>query len=182
MLSNIVSQIDLTLLARALGYVVGAGSLLLYTPIILSLVSGKGENVAKGLTLATWWLKLAAYTASNVYCFTKGFPLSQYIETVIITGQAAVLVGLVSIRKNQLFTTQFASLAAVYAVMTTWALTTAPQSAIAFGQAAASLVASLAVLPQLKQNFLRKDPGGYSPITAALSCGGCLIRLFTTSQ
>ena len=75
----------------------GAGSLLLYTPIIASLISPKvllfgrsllftkvtdiylqSRDVASGLTISTWWLKLTAYTATDVYCFTKGMNASVF--------------------------------------------------------------------------------------------------------
>ena len=47
---------DAGLIARWLGFVVGAGSLLLYTPIAARVYR---QRSADGLTLSTWWLKLA---------------------------------------------------------------------------------------------------------------------------
>ena len=59
--------------ATALGYLVGAGSLALYTPIVWR-VSRQGD--ASGLTLSTWWLKLASYSCSDVYSIAQGYPIS----------------------------------------------------------------------------------------------------------
>ena len=39
-----------------------------------------------------------------------------------------------------------------------------------------------ALLPQLALNARQQSPGGYSPLTAGLACGGCSIRLFTTIE
>ena len=42
-------------LAEALGYLIGAASVLLYTPIAVRIVRTKSAN---GLAVSTWWLKL----------------------------------------------------------------------------------------------------------------------------
>ena len=80
------------LLANALGYLLGLGSCLLYTPIAVRVVR---QGHADGLTLSTWWLKLCSYTCSDVYYIAKQYPISTYIETLIITAQAAIILLLV---------------------------------------------------------------------------------------
>ena len=79
--------------ATALGYLVGAGSLALYTPIVWR-VSRQGD--ASGLTLSTWWLKLASYSCSDVYSLANGYPLSTYVETLVITAEAALVLAVVA--------------------------------------------------------------------------------------
>ena len=54
-------------IAHLLGYVVGFGSLVLYTPIAVRIVRKQNAN---GLALSTWILKLCSYTCSDVYSFT----------------------------------------------------------------------------------------------------------------
>jgi mannose-P-dolichol utilization defect protein 1 len=169
---------DSTMIAKGLGYLIGAGSLLLYAPIALRVVRTKDAN---GLTLSTWWLKLLSYTCSDVYSFTNAYPLSTYVETLIITVEAAIVLALVAWHQNRL-DASFCLLALAYVGACAWSLTAAPAEAVAFGQAAATLLNTGALLPQLALNLQRRSPGGYSPITAALACTGCLIRLFTTVE
>ena len=58
----------------------------------------------------------------------------------------------------------------------------APAEALALAQAGSTVLNTAALLPQLALNAERGSPGGYSPLTAGLACGGCSIRLFTTVQ
>ena len=167
---------DSGLLARSLGYLVGAGSLLLYTPIAIRVCR---QRDASGLTLSTWWLKLFSYTCSVVYSFSKSYAISTYIETVIVAVEAATVLAIVAFYQRRL-DAQFAGVALGYLAAVAWALTAAPPVAIALGQSAATLLNSGALLPQLVQNARLRSPGGYSPLTASLACAGCLIRLFTT--
>ena len=163
-------------LADALGFVVGAGSLLLYTPIALRLMR---TSSADGLTLSTWWLKLASYSFSDLYCYTNGYPISQYAETLVITAEAACVLGLVAFYQRRL-DASFTVLALVYLVVAAAALETAPPELLTLAQAGATLLNTVALLPQILLNARREDTGDYSPLTAGLACGGCTIRLFTT--
>ena len=164
--------------ARGLGYLVGAGSLLLYSPIAIRVVR---QQDASGLTLSTWWLKLLSYACSDVYSFSKGFPASTYIETLVVTVEAAIVLALVAFYQRRV-DAPFAALSLAYVVGLAWALLAAPAEAIALGQAAATLLNTGALLPQILLNFQQRSPGGYSPLTAGLACAGCSIRLFTTVE
>ena len=172
------SPVDSSMLAVGLGYLVGAGSLLLYAPIGYRVCR---ERDASGLTLSTWWLKLASYTCSDVYSYSNAYPLSTYIETLIITAQAATVLAIVAFYQKRV-DASFVALAIGYAGATMWALTAAPPQAVALGQAAATLLNTGALLPQLALNYERRSPGEYSPVTAGLACTGCAIRLFTTME
>jgi len=172
------SAVESEVVASALGYLVGAGSLALYTPIVWRICQ-QGE--ADGLCLSTWWLKLASYSCSDVYSIVRGYPLSTYVETLIITLEAAVVLGLVASYQRRL-DGAFALGAAALASGWVWALTDVPPQAIALAQGSATLLNTGALLPQLAQNARRREAGGYSPLTAALACAGCTIRLFTTME
>merc|ERR1712187_318459 len=63
-----------------------------------------------------------------------------------------------------------------------WALNAAPSQMLALAQAISFVLTNVALVPQIRLNAKRKDPGGYSPLTAALGCIGLVIRLFTTQQ
>jgi uncharacterized protein with PQ loop repeat len=75
-----IAEVSATsVIAQGLGYVVGAGSLLLYTPIAIRVCR---ERDASGLTLSTWWLKLISYTCSDVYSFANGYLVSTCVALV----------------------------------------------------------------------------------------------------
>ena len=57
------STTALETLAVGLGYLLGAASILLYTPIAVRILRTKS---ADGLTVSTWWLKLTSYTCTDV--------------------------------------------------------------------------------------------------------------------
>ena len=66
----LLSSIDdaaLKTLAEGLGYLIGAASILLYTPIAVRILRTKS---ADGLTVSTWWLKLTSYTCTDVSWYT----------------------------------------------------------------------------------------------------------------
>ena len=64
--------------AKILGYTMGAGSLMLYSPIILKLLNTKK---ADGFSHETWMFNLIGLTAAVIYPFKKGFPTSTYRAT-----------------------------------------------------------------------------------------------------
>lgn len=165
-------------IARSLGYLVGAGSLLLYTPIAVRIIR---QGNADGLTVSTWWLKVAAYASSDVYCLSKGYPISQFVETLIVTVEATLLLVIVSYYQRRL-DFKFAALALGLLATAKWALDDAPAEALAVGQALATFLNTAALLPQISLNAQRGDAGDFSPVTAALACAGCAIRLFTTMR
>ena len=167
---------DAGILATGLSYLVGVGSLLLYTPIAVRIIR-KGR--ADGLTLSTWWLKLASYSASDIYAYSSGYPIAQYVETLVITLEAIAILLLVGRYQRRIDGT-FAALAVAYALAAGWALTLAPPAALAVAQGGATLLNTGALLPQLALNARSRSTGDYSPLTASLACAGCLIRIFTT--
>jgi hypothetical protein len=50
--------------AKSIGYLIGFGSLILYTPIAIRIFRQKHAN---GLVISTWWLKLCSYILSDIY-------------------------------------------------------------------------------------------------------------------
>jgi mannose-P-dolichol utilization defect protein 1 len=169
---------DATFVATALGYVLGLGSLLLYTPIAVRVYRQKH---ADGLVMSTWWLKLSAYTCSNIYYFTKSYPLSTYIETLTIDIEAAVILGLVAFYQKRI-DYNFWMLLVVYLTLSAYGLTMASAEIIALGQVGAAALNSAALLPQFYLNYKLQTKGDYSPLTAGLAASGCAIRLFTITQ
>lgn len=70
-------EINLDFIASALGYAMGAGSLLLFAPIIVNLLQAK---TAKGMSISTWVLQLTAFAGSTLYNISKGHPFSTFAE------------------------------------------------------------------------------------------------------
>ena len=78
--------------ASAIGYVIGAGSVLLYTPMIFRVARRK---CAAGLSPSTWLLKLGCYFVTDIYNLSHGYPLSSFAETITLFFQALVMLLLV---------------------------------------------------------------------------------------
>jgi mannose-P-dolichol utilization defect protein 1 len=177
LLASMSDEDQTSLVATALGYLIGLGSLLLYTPIAVRVVR---QRSADGLALSTWWLKLGSYLCSDVFYITKGYPLSTYVETLTVTIEAGVVLVLVAYFQRSLFRLRFAGLASGLALLSLYGLTAAPPEAVAFGQVASVALNSGALLPQFVLNARRRTKGDYSPVTAGLASTGCAIRMYTT--
>ena len=193
--------------ARGLGYLVGTGSVLLYTPIAVRIVR---QQRAEGLTVSTWWCKLISYTCTIFYSYDKGFPLSTYAETIIIALEALTILLLVTyfqqpqppkkteritsstgtpatVQNNEQenTTTLFLGTLGVFLTIVLVVLTgtvTVPSEVLAVGQGGSTLLNVGALVPQFKWNATTQTSGDYSPITALLASVGCTIRVFTTYQ
>ena len=179
--SIILSSNDDTVLkslAEALGYIIGAASVLLYTPIAVRIIRTKSAN---GLAVSTWWLKLTSFTCTDIYNIRNGFPIAAYSESIIITLEAIIVLGLVTYYQHRLNATTFILLGC-YSIFSTYALYEAPYEWVNIGQVSSIILSTSALLPQLKQNADRQTSGDYSPITASLASVGCILRIFTTVQ
>jgi len=172
-----MSDEDTTLIATALGYLIGLGSLLLYTPIAVRVVR---QRSADGLALSTWWLKLGSYLCSDIFYITKGYPLSTYVETLTITVEAGVVLILVAYFQQSLFNVRFIALASMFALLSVYGLMAAPPEVVAFGQVSSVVLNSGALVPQFMLNKRNQTKGDYSPVTAGLASAGTAIRIYTT--
>lgn len=166
-------------IANALGYIIGAGSLLLYTPIAIRLCRQKSAN---GTTLSTWMLKLCSYTCSDVYSIVKKYPFSTYVDTMTVTVEAAVVLGLVVHYQKQWIDVRLWAFLASYVILSGYLLLAAPPRLVAAGQLASAFLNSAALFPQFVLNWQNKTKGDYSPITAGLATFGCAARIFTVQQ
>lgn len=178
LLSSNNDEIVLKSLAEVLGYIIGAASVLLYTPIAVRIIRTKSAN---GLAVSTWWLKLTSFTCTDIYNIRNGFPIAAYSESIIITLEAIIVLGLVTYYQHRLNATAFILLGC-YIILTIYALYGATDEWINIGQVTSIILSTSALLPQLKQNADRQTSGDYSPITASLATVGCILRIFTTIQ
>ena len=163
--------------ARSLGYLVGFGSLMLYTPIAVRV---SRQKHADGLVLSTWWLKLSSYLLSDAYYVRKKYDISTYAETVIITIESIVVLALVAFYQKRTEDASFWIMLSALVLGSLYAFTIAPNDLIALGQLSSVFINTAALVPQFHHNFVTKTKGDYSPLTATLAWAGCLVRIFTT--
>lgn len=165
-------------IAKVFGYLLGAGSMLVYTPIILNLLKTKNSE---GYSVATWVYNLLGLAVALIYPFKKAFPLSTYIEILILTIQSAGILGLVCKYQNLLneYALGMAAFsAATAAVVFSPAI---PPKLLQSLQLLAIVVCNYANIPQILLTFKTKK-ASWSWITASMSMAGNIIRIFTTMQ
>ena len=163
--------------AKVLGYIIGAGSMAVYLPILLSLLKDKSSE---GFSAQTWIFNLLGISLACVYPIKKMFPLSTYVELLLLAVQSIGILGLICY--YQKLTKEYLAFMAVFALATFGAtVTPIPSKVLQATQMAAILVCNYANIPQIILTFRRKK-ASWSPITAAMSMAGNLIRIFTTFQ
>ena len=175
--SSVTTNTRRHFVAKLLGYMVGFGSIMLYTPIAVRLLR---QHHADGLVISTWWLKLGSYLLNDVYYVRKGYDLSTYAEVLVITIESIVVLVLVAIYQQQYRYGSFWTTFGLVCIGSLYGFTIAPEGLIATGQLLAVLINSLALCPQFWHNYTTKTKGDYSPVTAGLAVAGCAVRLFTT--
>jgi uncharacterized protein with PQ loop repeat len=151
------------LVAKTLGYVMGAGAFSVYLPILLSLFR---QQSADGFSSATWIFNVLGLSLSCLYPFKKGFPLSTYVELVAVTLQSIGILGLISHYQGKVkeyIVGLSAFLAAAVYVITS----TIPQRNLAVIQVIASLVCNYANIPQIILTFQTKK-ASWSMITSSM--------------
>lgn len=166
------------LLAKLAGYVMGAGAMVVYTPILITLLK-RGNAV--GFSIATWVYTLIGMLTAIAYPMKKGFPISTYLEIVGAAVQSLVILGVICFydAKLQEFAIGVTALAVVFG--TFLKVKDIPPHLLGLVQIAASLVANYANVPQILLTFQTKK-ASWSGNTAFLSIAGCLIRILTTIQ
>lgn len=161
--------------AKGLGYVLAAGAMTVYTPILLNLVKTKS---AKGYSVATWVFNVIGLTMAALYPFKRGYLVTTYVEILMIAIQSVGILGLVCTfqeRSREYMIGMGLFLSAVTAIIAL------PMSSDALNimQLAAILICNYANLPQILLTF-KSGVSSWSWITAAMSMAGNLIRVYTT--
>ena len=167
------------IVSTGLGYLITAGSLILYSPIIHRILS-TGET--GGLSLATWCLFFLGSAAAMVYPLRMRFPRTSFGEYIALAAQSLFITCLI-IRLDGsggvplgLVGLALATVAATFS----WLVTSAPMWTAGAAQTVATTLTTVSLLPQVLSNFKAHTSGGWSPISAFLSTGGNAVRIFTT--
>jgi mannose-P-dolichol utilization defect protein 1 len=165
-------------LARGLGWAISGASMSLYLPIAANIVRTRS---AAGLSIATWALNTLGFFAALVYPLRRGFPLSSFFDTVCLTVQSVLVLALIVLYRGSR-AEGVALVAGLGACGLAFAatLTLAPAWSLVMVQAAATVSMTVALLPQILKNAVRRSSGGWSRSSAALSTVGNGIRVFTT--
>ena len=71
--------------AKIIGYIMGIGSMLLYSPIIITLLQTKNSD---GFSISTWIFNVFGTMLAISYPVKRKFPISTYVEliTVLLQG------------------------------------------------------------------------------------------------
>lgn len=154
-----------------------AGSMAVYTPILVNLLKAKSNQ---GLSIQTWILNVAGISLACVYPFQKGFPLSTYLELVVLTVQSLIILGVICHYKHieKEFLLSMIPLALYLFAVTKLSI---PPTLLKVVQVSSTLICNYASVPQILLT-MREKKTAWSPITAGLSLAGNVIRIFTTLQ
>jgi len=165
--------------AKILGYCMGGGSLLLYSPIAIQLLKDKN---ADGFSVSTWVYNVVGLVCAFAYPFKRGFPLSTYVEMIIISAQSAGILGLIcfyrSLMKEYIIGMLLFCLGGGRIFSTDVTLSPQVLSSLQF---IAIIICNYATVPQILLTFKTKS-ASWSPITALMSIIGNSVRIFTTMQ
>jgi mannose-P-dolichol utilization defect protein 1 len=164
-------------MATLLGYVMGYGSSALYTPIIYDLYKKRNAN---GMSCATWVASFLGVTLSFVYPFQKGFPISSYLEFVVLSVQCYFILGTICFYKK--LSREYAAGSAVLAVgLYSIIKYRFSEKVLSVVQIIAMLVSNYSLIPQILLN-MRLKSYGWSAFTAFCCTLGNCLRIYTTWQ
>lgn len=162
--------------ANALGYLIGLGSLILYSPIVIRLFR---QKTAYGTSMSTWMMKLSSHTCTDLYSSWQQYPLSTYIDALVITAQSAIILALVTIYQQQYGSVMLWVFLILYVTAAAYLYWESPPDLLSLGQLSAAILNSGALVSQFVLNCRQKSIGDYSPVTVALAATGNAIRFYT---
>lgn len=162
--------------ANVLGFVMGAGSMAVYAPIIFRLLK---EKNAAGFAISTWIFNLLGLSCAITYPIKKGFPVSTYAETINAAIQCLIVLGLVCFYNGKLVEYLIGASLAILSFNYVIRYVQIPPKFLSVLQVASALISNYANIPQILLTF-RTGKSSWSGITASLCLAGCLIRIFTT--
>jgi len=162
-------------IALLLGYGVFAGSLLLYSPMIVQILRSRSGS---GLSWVSWAMSLVGFGGALVYQSSMGYPIHTYAELLALTVQTVAILSLLLFYDMQVDARVIgAGLVGFAALMS--ALSRGPKLVLTALQAVSGVLVTVSILPQILLPF-RTGTCGWSPVSAALSAAGTAVRVFTT--
>jgi len=167
------------LISKVLSLAIIAGAGILKVPQILTIVKNKS---VEGIVSSSFYLETLALSASVVYSALKGYPLTTYGESVIITGQVLILVWLLWTYSKPPANTGFRIKCMVSYGAIVAAMLNLPEDFQPLLLTVGTVLTVSSRVPQIFANFSRGSSGQVSLITWALNAAGGAARIFTTLQ
>lgn len=165
-------------IAGLLGYLMMAGAMLVYSPMIVQVVKTKS---GEGLSRTAWGMSVVGFGGALCYQLSKGYPISTFGELIALTTQSVLLFSLMQYFDRSVSLPAIAGGLASFLSVLYLLIKRAPQVLLQMLQALSGMMLSLAIVPQLVLNF-RTGTCGWSKYSALLSTAGNGIRVFTTLQ
>lgn len=168
-----------SLLSKALGYLVIAGSVGVKVPQILSIVSA---GSAEGIALSMFVLELVGYTINLGYNIARQNPFSTWGENLFLLAQTAIILALMLHYTKKLGFISI-SLAALW-MASLGAMLTGQISLeiMQLLQTASVGIFVLSKVPQVITNFKERSTGKLAFLSFFLNTAGAAARIFTTLQ
>lgn len=167
-----------TSLAKAMGYIMGAGAMFIYTPIFIKLLQ---RGNADGFSMSTWIFNFLGLMLATVYPMKKGYPLSTFIDLLAATSQSVLILLVLSIYQHKVIPVVAFLLTSILGAGIFLKIPNVSSRTMNWFQIVASLLANYANFPQIILSFQTKQ-AAWSGVTALMSMIGCTVRIFTTIQ
>lgn len=171
-------KLDKVMLAKLLGYAMGAGALVLYVPIIFKLVQ---QGNSDGFSTATWIYSLLGHSLALAYPMKMKFPLNTYSEILGSILQIIIILGITSyyLGRTFEFSLGIMSISTIFCLFQ--ATNIFPMKYLGLIQIMATIIGNYANVPQILLAYQTKQTS-WSAISAFLAVVGSIIRIFTTLQ
>lgn len=161
----------------SLGIVVASGVVKL--PQIYKIIA---SGSAEGISFLSHFVELIALSINFAYNLRAGNSFTNFGETLMVSAQNAIIIGLIGIYSNQLIQTLLISV--IYSAVMTALLApgTLNSAGLKYLQVMTIPLVAVSRLPQLLQLLNSGKVGQFSPITALLMALGSSVRVFTSWQ
>jgi mannose-P-dolichol utilization defect protein 1 len=154
-----------------------AGAFAIYLPIISNIIVARSSL---GLSQTTWAMNLLGVSGILAYNLHRGIPLSNYVEFFLLALQSLAINAMLQFYAGGTPLPTVLGAAAAYVGTIVGTCRILPAGLFAPLQAAATVVYTAALVPQVVSNFATRSGGGWSPITALLATLGNSARVVTT--
>ena len=160
-----------------LGIVVGSG--LVKLPQIYRIAA---SGSAEGVSFLAHFVELIALSINFAYNLRSGNSFTTFGETVLVSAQNAIIIGLLGVCSGQLVQTLLISV--VYSALMTALLApgTLDGASLKYLQVMTIPLVAASRLPQLFRLLSSKQIGQVSPLTVLLMSIGSTVRVFTAWQ
>jgi hypothetical protein len=166
-------------LILCIGYAMLLGSMMIYCPIMFTLLKNR---MVEGYSETTWLLNFLSYLLSIIYQFKKKIPLMSYVELIFGGIHSFSVFGILCHLKAEY--SLFLSVAVSSGLLSFFLCSRKFNNSdriLDSLQLLSAFLANYAIIPQILLSYQLKT-SSWSSITALLSIVGCVLRIITTMQ